>query len=63
MASNHELLELLYRAMDEELGLAVETDNPTALRNKLYILRRQEDLPLGLTIVEDEVYIRRKDHG
>jgi len=63
LASNHELLELLYRAMDEELGLAVETDNPTALRNKLYILRRQEDLPLGLTIVEDEVYIRRKDHG
>ena len=62
MTSEFELLESLYRAAESEFGVAVETDDPKTLRQKLYILRRKEGLQqLGLSIVENEVWIRKKE--
>jgi hypothetical protein len=40
-----DLSYLLYRASESPIGLAVRTNNPQLLRNKLYALRKQ----LGLT--------------
>ena len=61
--SEFELLELLYRAAESEFGIAIETDDPKTLRQKLYPIRRKEGLQqkLGLSIVENEVWIRRKE--
>ena len=58
---NHALLEMLYEALEQEHGLAVETDNPKALRARLYIVLRGESLPLSLTIIGDEVWILKKE--
>lgn len=58
---NHALLEMLYEALETENGLAVETNNPKALRAKLYTTLREDPLPLSLTIVGDEVWILKKE--
>lgn len=36
------MIELLYAALNSELGVAVTTDDPTKLRAKLYTLRKQD---------------------
>ena len=61
MATPHALLELLYEAMEEECGLAVETNKPDLLRQKLYAALRTEQLPLRLTIAKDELWIIKKE--
>lgn len=43
--ANQKLLELLYDAMREEIGLRVETETPIPFRNKLYAIRRAAEDP------------------
>lgn len=49
-----DLSSLLLRAHESEVGIAVVTDSPLLLRNKLYPLRKQLNL-LHLTFVQPPV--------
>ena len=45
------LLQLLYDAINAEYGIAVETNDPERLRQKLYPLRKQDELFTPLAFV------------
>lgn len=38
------MLEILYEAMAQEIGLVVSTSNPVRLRNKLYEERKRDPI-------------------
>lgn len=40
MSREHELMELLYAAFHSQHGIAVSTNSPERLRQRLYALRR-----------------------
>lgn len=45
------LLQLLYDALNAPLGVEVETNDPERLRQKLYPLRKADDIFLPLAFV------------
>jgi len=45
------LIELLYEALNTELGVIVSTSDPVALKQKLYNLRREDPLFSQLSFV------------
>lgn len=46
-----DLVSLLYRANESEIGISVITNNPTLLRNQLYAERKRQGLT-NLTFVQ-----------
>lgn len=50
-----ELLTLLLRAAESEFGIAVTTDNPTLLRNRLYKLKKTQPSLSKLAIVSPPI--------
>ena len=56
------LTELLYRCKDSEHGLAVRTNNPPTLRNKLKYLIQKEELEIKTAISGDEVWLIPKEN-
>lgn len=65
------LVELLYRALDAEVGIAVRTSDVALLRNRLYLCRRQAQNPdfealtfsPSRTNPESELWILRNNKG
>lgn len=61
-----ELAELLYRALDEPVGLAVRCVNPAAIKAKLYALRKEDPSLSVLSITpsridpDNEIWIVKK---
>lgn len=45
------LIELLYAALHSRLGVAIETDDPEFLRQKLYKLRKEDPAFAPLSFV------------
>lgn len=48
---DHEIMELLYDASREEIGLVVETSDPERLRQRMYALRKRDDDLANLSFV------------
>lgn len=65
------LVELLYRALDAEVGIAVRTSDVQLLRNRLYLCRRQAQNPAfealtfspSRTNPDSELWILRNNKG
>ena len=64
-----QLTELLFRALDEPIGLAVTTNDPERLRQKLYAARNGEEELKQLTFSPSpfdplgELWVYMKEHG
>ena len=56
------LLNLLYEALNSDLGIVVETPDPEFLRQKLYPLRKAQSqfTPLAFVIVAPDLWILNK---
>ena len=56
------LLNLLYEALNSDLGIVVETPDPEFLRQKLYPLRKAQAqfIPLAFVIVAPDLWILNK---
>ena len=56
------LLNLLYEALNSDLGIVVETPDPEFLRQKLYPLRKAQAqfTPLAFVIVAPDLWILNK---
>lgn len=50
-----ELLTMMLRAMESEYGIAIRTDNPTLLRNRLYKLKKTQPSLSELALVSPPV--------
>jgi hypothetical protein len=49
------LIELLYEALNTEIGIVIETSDPVALKQKLYKLRRENEEFTRLSFVTSRI--------
>jgi len=69
MTSNALLIEHLYRALNSERGVVIETDNPERLRARLYVERKKDpdlsclSVNISRTNPSTEIWIVRKDQA
>lgn len=67
--SDHALLQLLYQALRSEHGIVVSSNDPAALRQKLYAVRKQDEelsvltFQISATSPESELHIVRRDEN
>ena len=61
MASEFELLDILYRAEHSPHGLIIDSSNPKQLRERLYAPMRKENLDFHITIIAGAVWIVKKE--